>query len=210
MENVTLPEKASPSKNNDPAPPTNPALFSDKPISSEAEDRIDFGPFADALARSLSEMIPPEGLVISVEGEWGSGKTSALQLALKKVMAREIAQLENRPLEEVEEQPLSEIEGEWEKLAIERNINIVRFNPWLFAGQENSVRAFFVELGAEIGHGNASFVKSALDAVKERLPAIGGVVGPGAGAFVMGLAGAAAGASAGAAGGRAAGEVLAS
>ena len=58
-------------------------LVGDRPIKSENEDVLGFGSFADALAKSLMEMAPDEGLVISVEGAWGAGKTSESDVALK-------------------------------------------------------------------------------------------------------------------------------
>jgi predicted KAP-like P-loop ATPase len=53
-------------------------LSSDRPIASEDDDVLGFSQFADALARSLTEMAPDEGIVVSIEGAWGAGKTSAL------------------------------------------------------------------------------------------------------------------------------------
>ena len=66
-------------------------LQGDRPIKSETEDVLGFSSFADALARSLTEMAPDDGLVVSVEGEWGSGKTSAIELTHRRVILRELA-----------------------------------------------------------------------------------------------------------------------
>jgi predicted KAP-like P-loop ATPase len=179
-------------------------LLSDKPITSEAEDRFGFRAFADAVARSLLEMVPPDGLVISIEGEWGSGKTSALELALRRLKEREIARVSGCSVEGLSEKKPSELEAEWTALEERRQVHIVRFNPWIFAGQENLVRAFFVEVGASIGHGQSGAVRRALDGLRDRLPAVGAIVGAGGGLLIGGPAGAAVGATAGRAGGDAA------
>src|SRR5829696_5311107 len=87
------------------------SLVSDKPISSAEQDRLGFASFADALAQSLMSMIPPEGLVLSIEGEWGSGKTSALELALNRVMARELARVKEHRVEVYETRSRHELEA---------------------------------------------------------------------------------------------------
>ena len=49
------------------------ALFVDKPIATEKEDVLGLTSLADALAKSIAEMVSIDGVVISVEGEWGAG-----------------------------------------------------------------------------------------------------------------------------------------
>lgn len=52
----------------------------DRPIESIGEDRLGFEESARHIARALVEMSSTEGFVIGVEGEWGSGKTSFINL----------------------------------------------------------------------------------------------------------------------------------
>lgn len=59
-----------------------PKLSKDRPISRAEDDVFGLSGFADALATSLLQMSPEDGLVLSVEGPWGSGKSSAIALAL--------------------------------------------------------------------------------------------------------------------------------
>jgi predicted KAP-like P-loop ATPase len=127
-------------------------LQSDRPIKSEAEDVLGFSGFANALALSLAEMAPEDGLVISVEGEWGSGKTSAIELTHRRLILRELARETSKDLSEIEKNEWAEIQNDWEKLIDTRRTHIIRFNPWNFSGQENLTRAFFGELGSVIGH----------------------------------------------------------
>ena len=54
----------------------------DQPIARPAEDRFGIDPFAKALASSIQKMPSPEGAVIALNGPWGSGKSSAVNLVL--------------------------------------------------------------------------------------------------------------------------------
>ena len=63
-------------------------LFADHPISHPKDDAFGLSSFADALATSLLKMSPADGLVISVEGPWGSGKSSAIALTTRTIKLR--------------------------------------------------------------------------------------------------------------------------
>ena len=52
----------------------------DQPIETPAEDRFGVDPFAHALAASILKMQSPRGSVIGLNGPWGSGKSSAVNL----------------------------------------------------------------------------------------------------------------------------------
>jgi len=127
-------------------------LQGDRPIKSEAEDLLGFSNFADALARSLTEMAPDDGLVISVEGEWGAGKTSAIELTQRRIILRELTRETQTDLAILESREWTFIEEDWRKISDTRKTHIIRFNPWNFSGQENLTRAFFREVGAVVGH----------------------------------------------------------
>ena len=55
-------------------------LIFDSPISEPKQDRFSIDPFARALARSFKELRSPLGTVIALNGPWGSGKSSAVNL----------------------------------------------------------------------------------------------------------------------------------
>jgi predicted KAP-like P-loop ATPase len=57
-------------------------LTNARPITAPDDDRFGINPFAQALARAISEMSAPKGAVIAVNGPWGSGKSSAINLVL--------------------------------------------------------------------------------------------------------------------------------
>lgn len=54
-------------------------LTNDTPIATPEDDRFGIDPFAQALARAISDMPTPKGAVIAVNGPWGSGKSSVLR-----------------------------------------------------------------------------------------------------------------------------------
>ncbi|MBV8548298.1 MAG: hypothetical protein JO126_02435 [Alphaproteobacteria bacterium] len=57
----------------------------DLPITNNGDDLYGFDPFANAIATSVKKMSAPEGVVIAINGLWGSGKTSVLNLIAEKL-----------------------------------------------------------------------------------------------------------------------------
>lgn len=58
----------------------------DSPITNMEEDRYGFRILAEKLARSIISMDRNISTVIGIEGKWGSGKTSLLNLLLKEMV----------------------------------------------------------------------------------------------------------------------------
>lgn len=54
--------------------------FNDSPIETEGEDRYGVAGFAGALAKSITGVKSPVGTTIALNGAWGSGKSSAVNL----------------------------------------------------------------------------------------------------------------------------------
>src|SRR5712691_12357432 len=98
-------------------------LTNDTPIATPEDDQFGVDPFARALARAISEMPAPNGVVIAVNGPWGSGKSSAINLILFHL--KELIELEK--------------------------LKIIRFSPWWLSGTEAITAAFFGDLEAAIG-----------------------------------------------------------
>jgi predicted KAP-like P-loop ATPase len=94
----------------------------DVPIVDFDQDRLERTNFARALGRVFAGYDRPDTLVIGLYGEWGLGKTSLLNLALKAV-----SEMEPHPI-------------------------IVEFNPWYFADRDNLLRQFFEALSLAIAH----------------------------------------------------------
>ena len=93
---------------------------SDKPISNENEDELNRMPFVKRLSKSICNYDSQDCLVIGLMGEWGSGKTSILNLTF------------------------SEIKNEKD------NWIFIDFNPWYFYNQDNLILQFFNRLLNEL------------------------------------------------------------
>ena len=92
----------------------------DRPAS---EDALGRSHFAETLIRSLILPIGSPGLVVGIEGEWGSGKSTLIGFITKN---------------------LSEITGESAPIVIE-------FNPWMVSNTGALVEALIGQIAASIG-----------------------------------------------------------
>ena len=101
--------------------------FDDKPISLPEEDILGFNPLAEVIADSISKMEKPEGTVIAVNGPWGSGKSSVVNLVRHHLRNG----TENDCLA------------------------IVDFKCWWFRGEEALTLAFFRELSAALNRSDS-------------------------------------------------------
>ena len=109
--------------------------FTDEPIEHCEQDRLRRGPFAKALAQHLQRVPLERGFAIAVLGEWGSGKTSVLNM-VSEILAKS-----------------------------ESDIAILRLNPWLFRGSTDLVTLFFGELSVQLGQQSSEKLKSVGKAV---------------------------------------------
>lgn len=100
----------------------------DSPIKSKSEDRFGRLDFAEKLAKALVNYQNPDSLVIALEGPWGSGKTSLLNL-----------------LEECVKAKAKNNDNSWSTPII------VRFNPWWFSRKDDLFVRFFNELANAVG-----------------------------------------------------------
>ena len=100
-----------------------PKLLTDAPAKAK-EDLLGFQQHADRLADLILKQIPDKAsFVIGIEGEWGEGKSSFINL-LKAAF----------PTDETDE----------------TRPTIVDFNPWWFEGSDQLLRHFFDELLGQI------------------------------------------------------------
>lgn len=123
--------------------------YNDQPIESPIEDRFGVDPFARALAASIRKMHSPQGAVIGLNGPWGSGKSSAVNLCkhhlAEAVMANELV--------------------------------IIDFACWWFRGEDALALAFFRELYAGLGPSLGERAKKKLPKLGARLLRAGALVG---------------------------------
>ena len=95
--------------------------FPDKPIRCSEDDLLERKPFAEAIARRVYTVPSEHGFTIAILGEWGSGKSSVLNMVAESVKGKD------------------------------DTIAILDFNPWLFGGAKDLVTLFFGELSAQLG-----------------------------------------------------------
>ncbi|KYH03517.1 P-loop NTPase fold protein [Bradyrhizobium sp. DOA1] len=124
------------------------APHNDSPISEPSEDRFGIEPFSKTLAKGILQMTAPEGTVIALNGPWGSGKSSTVNL-IRHHLATAV---------EAEE------------------ITVVDFACWWFRGEEELALAFFRELYAGLGPSLGSKFKKVLPKLGARKTA--DIVGP--------------------------------
>src|SRR6266496_4133078 len=144
-------------------------LTNDTPIEKPEDDHFGIDPFAQALAKAISAMSAPKGVVIGINGPWGSGKSSAINLILHHL-----------------KEPIDT-----------GKLKIVRFSPWWLSGTEAIAGAFLEDLLTAIGPptGDAAlklfrkvaqrvsgFSKIAEVAANAAIPGVGAVAG---GAFQL-------------------------
>jgi len=95
----------------------------DQPIKSDSQDALGRKRFAHSLSDTILAHKDPNSLVIGLYGDWGSGKTSLLNLILENI---------ERP--EASDKPV-----------------IVKFNPWNFSDQNQLISQFFHQLNSTLG-----------------------------------------------------------
>ncbi len=142
------------------------SLSSDRPLVDPKDDLFGHAPFAKSLADSIHISTCHDGLVLSLYGPWGSGKSTVLSFVLHY--------LNQRPQSE---QPL-----------------IVTFNPWWFSGHEHLARAFMGQLRAVLSRKSGRFKElgSLLSSYTEGIGGLADLTGytGGAGKYIGSMLGA--------------------
>jgi predicted KAP-like P-loop ATPase len=129
------------------------SLSADSPLKHPNEDELGYARFAEQLAHAVVRMAPNDGLVMSVNGSWGSGKSTVLNFMLHY-------------LGQVEE---------------DKRPVVVRFNPWWFSGREDLTRLLIGQICAALGEKESEFNRklkkylSDFTDVVSKLPSIPGV-----------------------------------
>lgn len=105
----------------------------DRALASGDVDRLDFAEVAERVAASLVDHASDAGIVIGLDGKWGSGKSSLLHL----------------------------ISIELEKLPDDVRPTVIAFRPWLVGNRDALLASLFNQLvegiaAVELSRGNAS------------------------------------------------------
>jgi predicted KAP-like P-loop ATPase len=94
----------------------------DRALGLGDEDKLGFREVAKRIATSLVDRASEDGLVIGVEGAWGSGKSSLLFL----------------------------ISDELGKLPKDRKPTVINFRPWLIGNRDALITSLFGELARQL------------------------------------------------------------
>ncbi|WP_040308601.1 P-loop NTPase fold protein, partial [Asticcacaulis biprosthecium] len=96
-------------------------FFNDSPIESAGDDQYGISPFAKAIAKSLHEIVDPIGTTIAINGPWGAGKSSAVNLIRHELQAMP-----------------------------DTKLTLLDFKCWWYRGEEALTLAFFQELNSTL------------------------------------------------------------
>jgi hypothetical protein len=88
----------------------------ERPIETSANDRLSFAPAAEHIGKFILDAKSPDSLVIGIEGEWGSGKSSFINL-----VEESLRKSDNAP-------------------------EFVRFLPWMIGSREGLLKEIFAEI----------------------------------------------------------------
>lgn len=124
--------------------------FNDAPIITPEDDQFGIDPFARALAHSFANMNSPIGVTIAINGPWGAGKSSAVNLVRHYLKP----DVDNGQIE------------------------IIEFKCWWFRGEEALTLAFLQELNASLKKTLGDKAKELIPRLGKRLLQAGPVVGP--------------------------------
>lgn len=92
------------------------------------EDRLGYKPFCERLAKVILSLRVPNGYVIGLHGEWGSGKSTALNFV------RRFLEKHNQECE-----------------AAKDKLTLVDFRPWIVSGHQDLIAAFFKVMTESLG-----------------------------------------------------------
>jgi hypothetical protein len=94
----------------------------DKPINKISEDKLGRSSFAKQLANAIMQFKTNDNYAISLQGKWGCGKSSVLNMTIEEIGK------------------LSEVVDNNEKIIV------VQFNPWNFTDTNQLINQFFLTL----------------------------------------------------------------
>lgn len=122
--------------------------FNDTPIQSEDDDLYGISPFAQSLAKSIKRIKDPIGTTIALNGAWGSGKSSAVNLIRAEL---------DKPNDD--------------------SLVISDFKCWWYRGEEALALAFLQNLNALLGDTLKDNVKDLIPKLSRGLLQAGPVIG---------------------------------
>ncbi len=128
----------------------NSLFFNDAPIKKPIDDNFGIDSFAQAMSQSLINIKSPIGVTIAINGQWGLGKTSAINL----------------------------IRYHLQKKVDENKFEIIDFKCWWFRGEEALTLAFLQQLNTSLQKNLSEKTKDLIPRLGKILLQAGPVVGP--------------------------------
>jgi predicted KAP-like P-loop ATPase len=122
--------------------------FNDSPIERREDDRYGIHAFAEALATSLLGIAKPVGSTIAVTGQWGSGKSSAVNLIRAELLERK-----------------------------DDTLSVFDFKCWWYRGEEAIALAFLQELDSALKSSLGDKVKDLVPEMGRHVLQAGPVLG---------------------------------
>lgn len=119
---------------------------SDRPLDDDEHDEFDFAGIARKLAPSLIAATEGDGMVFGIEGPWGSGKTTMLNLLRKELSLQRV-----------------------------RHLHVINIAPWLSGDNTTLVRTL-IDAIAEVVEKLEDEGREGLDRVKDRSAQYGNVL----------------------------------
>ena len=95
-------------------------INTDKPINTSEEDKLERSEFVKRISKAICEFDSKDNFTIALQGIWGCGKTSILNMISKEIAV------------------------------INEEITVVSFNPWNFTDGNQLVSQFFMNLSSEL------------------------------------------------------------
>lgn len=140
---------------------TKAGYFNDAPILTPEDDHFGIDQFALSLAQSFKKIESPIGVTIAINGTWGSGKSSAVNLIRYHL-----------------------------KDAVEDgNLELIDFKCWWFRGEEALTLAFLQTLNASLQKSLGQKVKELIPSLGKMLLQAGPVIGPALNLATAGIGG---------------------
>src|SRR5690242_20065919 len=99
-----------------------PPIKGDRALGVGDQDKLGFRDVAQQIAKALVDRVSTDGLVIGIDGAWGSGKSSLLFL----------------------------VEDQLSKLLPDQKPTIINFRPWLIGNREALITSLFGELSRQL------------------------------------------------------------
>ncbi|MGA9100279.1 MAG: P-loop NTPase fold protein, partial [Methanotrichaceae archaeon] len=128
----------------------------DNPLSDPTYDPLGSAPFSRLIAQSISRIHPKNGIVIAINGPWGSGKSTVLNFVLH-YLQNDFA---------------------------DPNVEVIRFNPWWFPGREDLTHLLISLIRIRLGDKGHEDLKNRLADLSELVSKIPIVPGIEAGEFI--------------------------